>query len=131
MWSKVVLLFCCFTFTNSIFISTLFWTLDRFKDKIIFGIEFPSFHSFAGAATIVLAPIILVGNFLALTFYSWGYSWLGDGSRVWPVQMALWGTGPLAFVLVSYFWRHEVPHKGAIIGMFFYLIGAIISKVYK
>jgi drug/metabolite transporter (DMT)-like permease len=131
MWSKASCVFFGFVFLNSFFCLVLFKVLDRLPAKELWGHQYGSIWSFLAVVTLVLLPFLYLANYFAFILYTSGYQWVGDSFKIWPVQIIVRSTSPLAFIAMAYLYRGELPTNGSLVGLFLGILGAIIAVLWK
>lgn len=131
MTLKVITIFSGMVLVQMAFYGIFFYMLGCAESKIVFGFNFSSIWSFLAVLVLFLVPLIYLLNYSVLACYYHAYIWFTQGTKIWPVQMLFWASGPFAFVILSYFGKGELPSKGVVVGLIFYFMGALISNVYK
>ena len=135
LWLKTFVVASGLSFAGVFFTLIMFWFLDNKTSKVIslFGYswQFSSLSSFAVGMTLVCSPGILLCNYFVFILYTNGYEWLGDGAKVWPVQLVMRAAAVFTFFITTWLYRGELPQNGSWVGLALAVLIIIASVTWK
>lgn len=124
------LVFALSSFVGLFIFQWIFYTgFELAKTKSVFGIYFPNLFVF------FLFYALIVGvSLVPVNAFSWSVASLAFNEwfrKAWILHLTLLATSSVSATLVFWFKFGEVPSKGVLIGLLFYVAGAVISAFWR
>ena len=125
---KLVLYFVFFFLAHSVVQSYMFWIAKQTTHMSLFDYKFSNIWIFWIAAICLATPFLNVANLaFGATFY-YGYN---NYQKAWVILLIYIAAQTFAYPAMVYFWFHELPHKGALVGALLAIAGVFIAHFWK
>ena len=125
---RLLFYFFFFFLAHSVVQSYMFWITKQTPKLSLFNYEFSNVWIFWIAAVCLATPFLNIANLtFGATFY-YGYK---HTQTAWIMLLTYIAAQTLAYPAMVYFWFHELPNKGAIIGGLLAIAGVLVANFWK